>query len=267
MYRSLLLLALATTGTAQAGMIWSSVDPSGHSGQGGHSGHGRPAREAITLMYGEGATTRLWLPTLEQRPLPLIKDVAQLKPSGMDNYHLLYAIRETEAVHETALRYHYLRGKPSGHSPAELIYAEKVPLEIVPAPLTREHARYLSEKSAAFMIRFQGKALADHPFMLETTNGTRLEGRSDAKGRIAVELPNDFQRVAIGRDNNPPAEFFLHTRYNNAGRDYQTSLSATYHVNPRHWESQSGALWSGLAGFVSGLGLLGFAARRNTAKG
>lgn len=269
MYRTLLLLTLATPAMAHADMVWSSVDPDGHAAHtaAGHGGHGRPGAEQIDLLYGDGASAVMWLPTLAQRPLALDQGSARITPSGMDNYHLLYAVRETAAVHETALRYHYLRGKPSDRSPAELVYAEKAPLEIVPAPLPREHSRYQSATRVTFLLRFQGKALVDHPVTLETTNGLRTGLISDARGRITFELPDDFQRVAIGRDNNAPAEFFLHTRHSDGHRDYVTSLSAEYHVNPRHWQSQSGALWSGLAGLMTGLGILGFVARRSAAKG
>lgn len=266
MYRSLLLLALAAPGMATATMVWSSGEGSTHAAHSGHGGHGGSPRQSLTLDDGEGAAALLWLPTLEQHALPLDQGVAGLKPSGMDNYHLLYAVRESTQLHETALRYHYMRGKPSGRSPAELIYAQKAPLEIVPAPLTREHARYLSKTPATFIIRYQGELLAEHPIMLETSNGTRLQASSDTKGRVTFELPDDFTNVAVGRDDNAPAEFFLYTQYNIAGRDYVTTLSAPYHVNPLHWQSQSGALWSGLAGFACGLGLLGFAARRKEAK-
>lgn len=267
MKRTLLLIALIAPAMAHADMVWSSVDPAGRTSAGGHGAHGRPQGTTLDLLYGDGATTQLWLPTLEQRPLALANGSAKLKGSGMDNYHLLYALRETETVHETALRYQYLRGKPSGRSPAELVYADKAPLEIVPAPLPREHNRYESESRAVFIVKFQGAPLPNQTVTLETTNGTRTQITSDGRGRINVVLPHDFQRIGRGRDNNPPAEFFLHTRHQDTGRLYMTSLSAEYHVNPRHWESQSGALWSGLAGFASGIGLLGFVARRRAAKG
>jgi len=265
MYRTLMLLVLGAPGLVSATMVWSAAGAGEQDSA--HGKHGHLARATITLTDGVGAAAQLWLPTLERRPLGIDHGAALLKPSGMDNYHLLYAVREGTGVHETALRYHYLNGKPSGQSPAELIFAVKAPLEIVPAPLTREHARYLSETTAAFIIRYQGKPLANQTVMLETSNGTHLDNTSDARGRISFTLPDDFHHVAVGRDNNPPADFFLVTRHGDNGIEYRTSLSAAYHINPRHWQSSSGALWSGLAGFVCGLGVLGVVARRNAVKG
>lgn len=268
MFRTLFVASLCFPSLAMAMMAWTpSVDSrEQHGPGGGHAAHGRPAGRGMMLSEGEGAKAYFWLPTLERSELSLKDSVAAIKPSGVDNYHLLYAVRETSELHETALRYHYMNGRPSNRSPSDLVQADKAPLEIVPNPLPREHARYTSERPAAFLVRYQGKPLADQPIVLESSNGTRWFTKTDNKGNIVFHQPSDFQHIGKGRDNNPPADFVVHTRHVDGGREYRTSLSAPYYVNPRHWQSFEGGLWATLAGFIAGLGILQVASRRSVAQ-
>lgn len=253
-------------GPAQATLLWQAeTSPPNHAGAQGHAAHGMARRPAIHLVDGDAAAAELWLPNLERQALEIRDGKAIIKPSGLDNYHLMLAVREDVARHESALRYHYLNGKPSRRSPSELIGADKVPLEIVPVPLTREHQRYQSGSAWSFRVRYRGQWLADQPISLETSNGTRWFTRTAGDGGISFVLPEDFPHVAVGRENNPPAEFFLHTRLHDAGREYFTTMSAAYYVNPDHWQSFRGGLWSGVAGFVVGLGLLGVLGRQQAA--
>lgn len=261
MLRSLLMLALCVPGISYALMVWGAPDDGGGMR---HGAHGRPVR-GMQLVDGVAAVTQLWLPTLERRELIVTDGMVAIKPSGLDNYHLLHAVRETTGLHETALRYHYFNGKPSNRSPEELVEANKAPLEIIPKPLAREHARYTSESMAVFEVRYQGQALAGQPISLETTNGTRWFTTTDERGRITFSLPADFAHIRKGREANPPADFVLSTRYSDNGREYRSTLSAPYHVNPRHWQSLASGGWAMFTGFVSGLIILGMAGRGNVA--
>lgn len=252
------VIAGLSAGAPTWALSWSSAPAHGGGQHGGHGGHDR-ATPGHRLLDGEAASAELWLPTLEKRPLDVAADgTVAFKPTGIDYYHALVARRGNE----TAVRYIALRGRPSHRSPAELIEAPKASLEIVPTPYVREHQRYYSAKPAVFEVRFDGKPLAGQTVGLETGNGTRLFGNTDAAGRIRFELPEDFGDVEPGRQANAPAEFTLSTLKG----DHRFRLTAEYWVNPHHWQSNRAGLASGLAGFVAGIGVLAFAGRRGRAR-
>ncbi len=213
----------------------------------------------------EATQIRMVMPTLVQRPLVSDSEGKVSVPSsGLDNYHLLKAVRRSPEVVETALRYRYFNGKPSGYSPQMLLDAQQAQLEIIPAPLPREHARYETGKYAEFIVRFNGEPLVNQPLSLVTGNGSRLELKSGVGGRVRVAMPDDFDEVNPGQRANRPAEFLLSVEKAHQGVSHVTTLSAPYHVNPNHWRST----WGGLAamgfGFIGGLLWLG-AVRREEA--
>lgn len=245
--------------SCQAAMVWQPAPPGATAQQaGGHAGHaGHRGGKPFLLRDGEGAAAEMWLPDLERRHLHLNPGArASVGGTGVDNYHLLFARRQAGERVDVALRYHYQHGKPSGESPSRLISAEKSLLEIVPAPLTREHQRYLSHKVFHFRVRFQGQPLAEQAVMLTTSNGSEIQGRTDREGRLALKLPDDFASVKPGRSNNRPAEFVLTTSHADSGRQYQTTLSAPYYVNPSHWRTTTGGLMAMFAGVLTGFVVL-----------
>ncbi len=254
-----LLLALGTAFPVHAQMTWRSApemvvhEPGG---AGGHDGHGRRST-GIYLRNGNDAVVSLWNPSLVQSPLAPAKPDGQVvvRPTGVDNYHLLVAKRQSPAGEEVALRYMYMRGKPSDESPSRLLGATKVTLEIVPSPLPREHWRYQTSTPAVFIIRLDGKPLPGQPVRLVTTNGTLMEALTDQAGKVRFQLPEDFSHVLPGRESNVPAEFIVSTAYGHGDSRHLTSLSAQYHVNPSHWESSLGGMFALLAGFVGGMAL------------
>lgn len=206
----------------------------------------------------ESTNIRLVMPTLVQRPLMVDGEGEVAVPSsGLNNYHLLKAVRTSEGRVESALRYRYFNGKPSGYSPQMLLDAEQSALEIIPAPLPREHARYQSGKFAEFIVSFNGEPLVNQPLTLVTSNGSNLELKSGVGGRLRIAMPEDFDEVKPGRRANRPAEFLLSVERSRDGVSHVTTLSAPYYVNPKHWRST----WGGLAamgfGFVGGLMWLG----------
>jgi hypothetical protein len=253
-----MLISLLLVGSgAQAALTWQPAAPSpanagAHQGHGGHRGG-----KAFQLQDGAGAEAQMWLPTRVRRPLHVAADGrVSVGGSGIDNYHLLFARKRTAAGEEVALRYLYQHGKPSGESPSSLLQHDKAMLDIVPAPLTREHQRYLSQKVFTFLIRFEGKPLAGQSVALSTSNGTSLRGKTDGLGRITLQLPDDFTDVQPGRRNNRPAEFVISTKHEAGGSQYQTTLSAPYYVSPSHWRSTSGGLMAMLAGALTGFVVL-----------
>lgn len=251
---------LLVSGMSQAALIWQPAPPEAkqqnnvgaHPGHGGHRG-GKP----FVLNDSDGVEAQMWLPTRVRRPLHIGDDGrVMVGGSGIDNYHLLFARKRTAAGEEVALRYLYQHGKPSGESPSELINHNKATLELVPAPLTREHQRYLSQKPFNFIVRFNGEPLADKTVLLTTSNGSEMAGKTDGNGRIKLYLPDDFSDVQSGRNNNRPAEFVVSTLHLDSDKQYRTTLSAPYYVNPSHWRSTTGGLVAMFAGALTGFVVL-----------
>lgn len=265
----LVLVALASPG-AQAALTWQPAPPEAkqQASGGGHQGHGsQRGGKPFVLQGAAGAKVQMWLPTRVRRPLHPDAGSGRVLVggTGLDNYHLLLARKQTASGEEVALRYLYQHGKPSGVSPSSLVNYNKATLEIVPEPLTREHQRYLSQQSFHFLVRYQGEPLAAHTVTLRSSNGSQLEGKTDNKGRITFELPDDFTDVQPGRGSNRPGEFVLGTVHVAGDRQYQTTLSAPYYVNPSHWRSTTGGLMAMFAGMVTGLVVLRRSRANNTA--
>jgi len=218
--------------TAHAEMYWSPA-PAKH----GHGGHDRHATKGFVLNEGEGAKFELLNPQLSSVAVELEHGHVMVKSTGMDNYHALVATRGDGKLQESAIRYVYMFGKPSGESPSRIMGFEKAALEIEPAPYTREHWRYLSATQARFLLRYRGAALPNVSVMLKTSNGSNSGLKTDADGMLTVELPEDFSNIKPGQMANRPGEFILTARHSDSGNDYITTFSSNYHVNPEHWQS------------------------------
>jgi len=270
---------LIMSGASQAEMRWSTkASAMKHGPQvkmqhkpeaGGHSN----MRRSKTLFLQDSADAKLWMvtPTIEERPLKLEDDSGKLKvPStGMGSYHALVASRQEDTLHESALRYEYLRGKPTGRSPAELMANNKLPLEIVPDPMAREHWRFYSQNEHAFIVRFKGEPVSGAWVGLTSSNKSEMEATSDADGRVTFTLPDDFKNIRPGRSKNRPAEFLIRTGYVDGDMLYRTNFSAPYSVNPSHWKSDTVGLFMLLSGFAVGLVVMrrGKSATTNNKKG
>jgi hypothetical protein len=220
-----------------------------------HQHHGR-AKQVLSINAGD-AMLWFYTPDLQRQAIQAREGQVSLRPTGKNNYHLYLAERHQGRRHEVALFYKHMNGKPTGHSPTELVGLQKTDFEIVPAPLPREHRRWLSGASVNFVLRFQGVVQPGIEVVMETSNGSLLKAVSDQQGRVSFVLPDDFADVKVGRRANLPAYLLVRAQYNNNGEQYQTSLTHPYSVNPvAYWQSQSmGWLLLG-GGFVFGLGLV-----------
>ena len=83
------------------------------------------------LTEHSDVTVFLWKPDLKSRKLELESNQLSLKSTGMDSYHALVAKRRTDDITEVAIRYPYMRGKPTGISPRVLVGAVKASFEII----------------------------------------------------------------------------------------------------------------------------------------
>lgn len=234
-------------------------------GKGHGGGHNRNAAKAFVLIEGERASLALINPKLNETALSAEHNRVTIKATGMDNYHALVALRSQDHLHESAIRYHYMHGKPSGESPSQLMAYEKSVLEIEPAPYAREHWRYLSNTDAKFLLRFKGEPLAAADVRLTTANGTTSQFRSDAQGMVVIPLPEDFPTVRAGRMGNRASEFILSAEHLDGTQAFTTTLSADYHVNPEHWQSTELGLAVVGGGMLFG-GLITWRTRRRKEK-
>ena len=218
--------------------------------------HDHRAAKKLMLENAEGASVTLWKPDLSTQPLSFDQGGFTLPKTGMDNYHAVVAERTWGDTKESVIRYEYLFGRPSKHSPGELAGAVKTDLEIVPDPIPREHYRYHSDQTWGFLLRLHGTPAGGIPLTLRTANGTQLDAVSDPSGRVAFRLPDDFPGLVPGVRDDRSAAFTVSAEMRDADMIYQTTLSADYRVNPAHWQSTRwGWMVAGL-GFVAG-GLLG----------
>ena len=222
-----------------------------------HAGHGQSGskEKAFYLADPQNAIVSYIDPSLNALSLSSADNSEKfiLPGTGMDNYHALVAVRKGDASHESSLRYVYMRGKPSGYSPDDLISNHKLPLEIVPQPMIREHWNYFTNNKHSFQVLFNEKSLSDTWLILRTTNGSKFDAKTDAQGKVSFVLPDDFKEVKPGRRANKPQDFILRTVHIDNGMTYKTNFSAKYLVNPSHWQSNTGGILALSFGFISGL--------------
>lgn len=238
-------------GAAQAMLVW---EPAPVKHKKDHAPDRRAPKSYV--LNGGAAEAVLLKPDLEKQNIELEDGVVKVRSTSMDNYHALVAESQPDdKTIESAVRYLYMRGKPSGYSPSLINKAVKTRLEIVPAPLPREHRHYNANHDAVFILRYLGKPVADSKLILRTANGTELTATSDRAGAVRFTFPDDLPEVKEGRRNNRPVEFVINSQLQRDDKTFTTTLSAQYHADPAHWQS----LGLGVAvlgvGFVSGLAL------------
>jgi len=254
MIRLLLFLLIASSGavSAHAEMRWLPVP---------HKidmMHMRSAAQMFRLEDADGASVRMMQPDLAMHQIQLNnKGEVSIHPDGKEYFHVLIAKRKTPDKIETAIRYFHLFGRPANVSPEKLTAIKKSDLEIVPAPLPREHWSYLPGQTFDFVLRFKDHPLADHKVDFTSSNGTRLKLSSDARGRVHLRIPDDFHAVRPGFRHNKPAEFLLTLKHSDRGKNYITRFSAAYRADPTHWQSLSGGMLVAGGGMLFG-GLLGW---------
>lgn len=225
-----------------------------------HQHHRGP--KTLTLLDSEDASYTLWKPDLTTQPLQANEGQVVLPSTGIDNYHVVVAEKDWGDRKEAAIRYEYMRGRPSHHSTQEMTAAQKTTFEIIPDPVPREHYHYHSDQTWAFILRFQGVPVDNTKVILETDNGSMVEGITDAEGRVRLHIPDDFPNLKPGERDRRTADLRVSAEHQADGITYQTQLSADYRVNPSHWQS------IGWGVTVAGLGFLvgGFIGRTGKAK-
>lgn len=169
-----------------------------------------------------------------QRKLALGIAGAALDKPAVGGFHWLAAREEKPDGVRVASTVHYF-GERGAKNPTAMFMQRKQELEIIPQPYPREHSRYRANEQWRFLVRFNGQPLPDRAVVLETSNGSRSEFRSDATGVVAVRLPDDFadreaavaggERASFGRRG---ADFVLSVEQDDGVRHYLTSFNDRY---------------------------------------
>lgn len=229
----------------------SAVPDGASAGHASHAGHATTSSGWRLDGMGECVQARMIAPDLTVHTLEAKGAAFPMPNTGMEYYHVLVASRSAEGRVETAIRYVPRVGRPSGHSPAEVVALPKARLEIVPDPLPREHWRYEGKRSAGFLLRFDGHPLAGQAIRLKTAQGSELVTQTDGRGRAEIVVPDDLDPAAGQRQ---AGEMTLIAEYRDVqGILHVTTLSAAYAPSPAHWKSLPLGAFMGLVGLVGGL--------------
>ncbi len=182
------------------------------------------------------------------------------------NYHWVVAREESpELVKVASTAWHF--GNP-GDGPTDMLAATKHELEIVPAPLPREHRSYREAEKWKFLVRFNGQPLAGQALTMETEFGSRTSAITDAMGIVTLVIPRDFKQPQKGdgetEDPRARGRFVLATEKEDGGKRYLTAFNYSYTQDPERSRSLGWGAAFGILGMVAATPLL---RRRQQAQG
>jgi peroxiredoxin len=195
--------------------------------------------------------------------VPVGPEGARIEPAApkLGNYHWVVARSEKDDEVRVASTVSYFSNP--GKSPTALLAEPKHELEIVPAPLPREHGSYRESEKWTFLVRMSGAPLANQPVTLETQFGSRSTFVSDAQGRVVVLFPRDFKpavqapREGGGEMMGPRrAAFVLAADREADGKRYLTAFNYTYSPDGDRDRSLAWGAAFGLIGMVAAVPLL-----------
>lgn len=178
---------------------------------------------------------------------------AVLDKPQIGGFHWLSAREERRDLIKVATTVHYF-GNP-GRNPDAMFMLQKNELEVIPQPYPREHARYRANEDWQFLVRFNSRPLAVQKVTLETSNGSRVELISDAKGIVKLHLPDDF-KAGPGQAGRKTADFVLATEHQDAGRSYLTAFNSGYGPDAYAGRSLAWGLGFTFLGMVGAMPLL-----------
>ena len=175
-----------------------------------------------------------------------------LQAGGVGNYHWLLAREESPESVTVASTAHYFSNP--GPAPTAMLARMKSELEIVPAPLPREHNRYRENQEWDFLLRFRGEPLVGATLRFVSDSGGQATLTSGADGRIRLRFPDDVDAADghAGHGRGAANRFVLAVEHDADGRHYLTSFNYSYAEDAYSGKSLA---WGG--GFLALGGLLG----------
>jgi len=212
------------------------------------------AASNVTVFASEGAPERLKVDYPVESEGARISTVAP----KTGNYHWVVAREETpEAIKVASTAWYF--GNP-GASPKDLLTVPKHELEIVPAPLPREHRRYREAEKWNFLVRFEGKPLASQPVVMETEFGSRVTAVTNAEGIATLVFPRDFkpapEAAGEGDERRRRGGFVLSTEKTLGDKRYVTAFNHQYGQDPERNRSLAWGAAFGILGMVAATPLL-----------
>lgn len=212
------------------------------------------AAPQVTVYASEGPAERLKTDYPANAEATKIQAVAP----KIGNYHWVVAREENADTVRTASTAWYF-GNP-GDSPKDMLQEPKHELEIVPAPLPREHRSYREAEKWRFLVRLDGKPLPGQAVSLETELGSRSSAVTDASGHAVIVFPRDFKPAPkVDEESNDPrnrARFVLATEKEAGGKRYLTAFNYTYSQDPDRNRSLAWGTAFGLLGMAAATPLL-----------
>ena len=167
------------------------------------------------------------------RQLPLEMAGARLDKPATGGFHWLAAREEQAGKVRIASTVQFFSER-GGKNPTALFMQQKHELEIIPQPYPREHSRYRANEEWKFLVRFNGKPLANQKLLMETANGSKATMVSDAQGVAVVRIPDDFGAAAQKKTEGAhdhgrrSADLVLATEHAEGSKTYLTAFNASY---------------------------------------
>lgn len=209
---------------------------------------------SVTVYAADGPVER------RKRDYPVGVEGARIESAApkVGNYHWVVAREEgADAVRVASTAWYFAN---PGNSPKDLLGVPKHELEIVPAPLPREHRSYREAEKWRFLVRFNGKPVAGQAVVLETEFGSRTTALTDASGHATVVFPRDFKpiqkAVGEGGDARGRGRFVLTVEKEEGGRRYLTAFNHTYTQDPERGRSLAWGVAFGVLGMAAATPLL-----------
>lgn len=228
-------------------------------GDGGRSGATLAVRNiqpaALEVFAAEGPADRL------RRQFPVAPEGTRIEAvtPKIGNYHWVSAREEAEGKVTVASTV-YPFGNP-GEAPTRMLRQQKSELEIIPQPLPREHGAWRESEKWKFLVRFNGRPLANKRVAMETEFGTRTAFTSDGDGMVTVLFPRDFKPAGpdqhSGHHGGPTrARFVLAAEHDDGGKHYLTAFNYTYSPDAERDKSLLAGVGFGLFGMLLATPLL-----------
>jgi hypothetical protein len=205
------------------------------------SGSDLQNEEKMSIELDSSGRVAFWTPSLTKNYLSVYSGMLLLPNTEIKGYHALVTEHQQGKVIRTQTRYFFLEGRDIEASSDDLIAVVKSPLQIEPRVLPKPDTGYESSQPYTFSVSLDGEPLVNTPVLLETTNGSRLQGRTDLSGRVNFKLPDDFKHSS-SEDSN--AQFILSTVKQDNKLTYQTELILNYQKHKSSWlDLTKGLAW------------------------
>lgn len=136
----------------------------------------------------------------------------KIESRGIGNYHWVTAEDQNGLRFASTVKYF----SNPGPAPREMLEQDKVKLEIRPLILPREHGRFRANEQWDFLVKLDGKPLANTEVNMQTSNGSNLRTMTSAQGIANLTFPDDFNtqpdphahhKGGHGGHRRPSAEF------------------------------------------------------------